>query len=132
MTLAHIQPQHDAIHERCLNWAKWVRVTHHPLGIQPMFKHYRAPGRWDVETVEPVTVDTLQALQVERAVATLPDKQRTVLRWAYVWPALHVNAVARELGCSGDGLVALRDSALDRLSHCIGGYPLTVSRRVGW
>jgi len=55
----------------------------------------------------PVAVDTLAAMAVERAVAQLPHKQRTVLRWAYVWPALHVNAEARELGCSGDGLVAL-------------------------
>ena len=120
MTLAHIQPQHDAIHARCIEWAKWVRVHHRPFGIQPMFKGYMSKSRqWEEAPPVPVAVNTLQALEVERAVATLPDQQRTVLRWAYVWPALHINAVARELGTSGDGLVAIRDAALDGVGRAI-------------
>lgn len=113
--LARIQPNHAYADQRCQEWAKWVRVTHRPFGVQPMFRHYRAPGRWDVETVVPTTINTLQAQEIERVVATLPDRLRTVLRWAYVWPALHVNAVCRELGCSRDGLAALRDEGLCRV-----------------
>ncbi len=124
--LARIQPHHEAIDQRCVEWGKWVKVHQRPFGPQPMFRHYRAPGRWDVETVVPVALNTLQALEIERAVATLPERHRTVLRWAYVWPALHVNAVARELGTDRDGLGAIRDSALGELQHLVG---LTASDR---
>ena len=117
--LARIQPQHEAVHERCQEWAKWVRVNHRPFGIQPMFRHYRAPGRWDVETVVPVAVNTIAALEVEQAVAQLPDRMRTVLRWAYVWPALHINAVCREMGVDRDGLGRIRDEALGHLASSI-------------
>lgn len=113
--LARIPTSLETAHTRCEEWAKWVRVTHRPFGIQPMFRHYRAPGRWDVETVVPAAVNTLQALEIERLVATLPERLRTVLRWAYVWPGLHANAVCRELGCNRDGLAALRDEALSRV-----------------
>ena len=117
--LARIQEHHDAIHERCVEWAKWVRVAQRPFGVQPMFKHYRAPGRWDVETVVPAHINTIAALEVERAVALLHHRQRTVLRWCYVWPGLHVNAVARELGTDRAGLAAIRDEALGVLDMAL-------------
>jgi hypothetical protein len=117
--LARIQHHHEAIHERCVEWGKWVKVNTRLFSPQPMFRHYRAPGRWDVETVAPTAINTLQALEVERAVATLPEKHKTVLRWAYVWPALHINAVCREMGVDRDGLGAIRDEALGRLAGSI-------------
>mgnify|MGYP000258741070 FL=1 len=92
MTIDHIPPQFKEVNARCEEWGKWAKVSCRPFGIQPMFRHYRAPGRWDVETVVPTSVNPLQALEVERAVATLPEQQRAVLRWYYVWPALHINA----------------------------------------
>jgi len=119
MTIDHIQPHHDPIDKRCREWAAWVKVHNRPFGQQPMFRHYRAPGRWDVETVVPKHINTLAALEVERAVATLPEREKTVLRWFYVWPGLHINAVARELGTDRDGLVWIRDSALSQLTSAI-------------
>lgn len=117
--LARICTHHKEVDQRCTEWAKWVRVTNRPFGVQPMFQHYRAPGRWEVETVVPNHINTLAALEVERAVAALPDKQRTVLRWCYVWPGLHINAVTRELCTDLEGLAAIRDAALSRLGYAL-------------
>lgn len=115
--LARIADHHKEIDQRCCEWAKWVKVAQRPFGAQPMFRHYRTPRQWDIDPHIPQTLNTLAALEVERAVALLPAKQRTVLRWAYVWPALHINAVARELGTDRDGLGKLRDLALCELQR---------------
>jgi len=111
--------RHEYINERCIEWAKYVRVTTRPFSQQPIFRNYRAPGRWDVDTVVPNTINTLDAMEIERAVSTLPDQSRTVLRWHYVWPALHPGAVARELRMSIDDLAIARNNALDYLIKAI-------------
>ena len=114
--LARIPSHLETAHARCEEWAKWVRVTHRPFGIQPMFRGYMSKARqWEVAPPIPSPVNTLQAQEIERLVATLPERLRTVLRWAYVWPGLHQNAVCRELGTDRSGLAALRDEGLSRV-----------------
>jgi len=113
LTLAHIQNELFYAHQRCEEWAKWVRVKHRPFGIQPMFRGYMSKSRqWETDPHIPITINTIAAQEVERTVATLPEKNRTVLRWAYVWPALHINAVCRELKVSREALVLIRDDGL--------------------
>lgn len=115
--LARIPAHCAEIHTRCEEWSRWVKVAQRPLGMNPMWRNYRTPRQWDIDPHIPVTINTLAALEVERAVALLPPKHRTVLRWAYVWPGLHPNAVARELGCTRDALVGIRDLALSQLQR---------------
>jgi hypothetical protein len=87
--------------------------------MNPMWRNYRTPRQWDIDPHIPMAINTLAALEVERAVALLPAQQRTVLRWCYVWPGLHINAVVRELQTTREGLAAIRDSALARLGATI-------------
>ena len=123
---ARIQSKHHEINERCEEWGKWVKVKYRPFGSQPMWRNYMSTARhWDIDPVIPVAINEIAALEIEKAVAALPEQCRTVLRWHYVWPPLHPNAVARELKMSSDDLVVARDNALDRLvislgiNHCV-------------
>ena len=102
--LSHIAQRHDAIDQRLTEWAKWVRVHHKMLGPNPMWKNYKTPRQWDVDPHIPLAINTLDALEVERAVSKLPKIEKTLLRWFYVWPGLHINAVVRETGVSASGL----------------------------
>ena len=114
--LARIQPQHEAVHERCQEWAKWVRLKSKMFSENKMWDNYMSKSRqWEAAPPIPICINQIAALEVERAVAKLAHNQRTVLRWCYVWPALHVNAVARELQTDRDGLGRIRDEALSRL-----------------
>ena len=117
--LARIPDHCKEIDQRCSEWGKWVKVAQRPLGMNPMWRNYRTPRQWDIDPHIPITINTLAALEVERAVALLPAQQRTVLRWCYVWPGLHPNAVARELQTSRECLAAIRDLALARLGATI-------------
>lgn len=120
MTLDRLQPRHDDIDKRCIEWAKWVRVHHRPFGVQPMFKNYMSKARqWEVAPEVPVALNLLAAQEIEQLVSKLEDKERRVIRWVYVWPALHINAVAREFGVTHKGLVLIRDRALDRLVRAL-------------
>lgn len=38
----HIHPHHEAIHERLVNWERWVRVRPHGWFTHPMFRNFRA------------------------------------------------------------------------------------------
>lgn len=117
---ARIHPQHEEVDKRCVEWAKWVRVTQRPFGVQPMWRNYVSNARlWETNPVIPTSINILLAQEVEAKVALLPEVYRTVLRWAYVWPGLHPNAVARELKTTVADLVAIRNNALDNLHRAI-------------
>ena len=36
-----VRPEHLAIHQRLLNWAKWCSSGIRNVSVHPMFKHYR-------------------------------------------------------------------------------------------
>lgn len=109
--LHHVPARHDEIHRRLEEWARWVRVR--PIGWfqQPMFRMYQSKARqWDPEPHIPVAINGMDALEVERAVSMLPEKNRTVIRWAYVYGWVPAKKVQRELALTHDGLaVMLRD-----------------------
>ena len=118
--LARIPTSLETAHARCEEWAKWVRVTHRPFGIQPMFRGYMSKARqWEVAPHIPSPVNTLQAQEIERLVATLPERLRTVLRWAYVWSWLPAVHVAKEVGCHKRELAYLRDEALEHIANSL-------------
>ena len=72
-----------------------------------MFRMYRAPKQYETDLHIPIAINTLDAHEVERAVSFLPDKQRTAVRWAYVFSYVPVNAVRQELGVTREGLAEL-------------------------
>ena len=117
---AHIPARHDAVDLRLTEWARWVRVSPQRWATQPMFRGYQSKARhWELSPEIKVAVNTIAAHEIEKVVSMLPDRHRTALRWHYVWPALHINAVQRELGATREALLALvndgRDMVINRL-----------------
>jgi len=102
----HVPEGQASVHERLEEWARWVRVR--PIGwqVHPMFKQYRSHA-WQWHTPEISTpVNLLQAVEVEKMVASLPDKHRDSLRWCYVLKG-NPAGMAHRLAVSKDGLLEL-------------------------
>lgn len=84
-----VADEHVAIHARLLEWARWVKVRPHGWHVQPMFRQYRSNAwQWHrPESVVPVNVPA--ALEMEKAVSLLPEKNMEAIRWSYYWSAMH-------------------------------------------
>lgn len=112
----HVATEHEAIHARLENWRRWVAVRHHGLATAPMFRMYQSKARqWHAPVIQ-TPVDTLDALLVEKAVATLPEKHRAAVRWSYVFAGNPV-AMARTMGVSKQGLADLVDAGREMLHN---------------
>lgn len=115
----HVKPEHEAVHERLSNWARWVRVRPHGWQTAPMFRMYQSKSRqWHAPDIQE-PIDTLDAVLLEKAVSALPVKHRDAIRWSYVHCGNPV-AMARELGVSKQGLADLVDSGRTMLQNRIG------------
>jgi DNA-directed RNA polymerase specialized sigma24 family protein len=102
----YVEPQHVAIHDLLSNWARWVRVRPHGWQVAPMFRLYRSKSwQWHAPEIREA-VNMPEALEMERAVSSLPEKHRTAIRWCYVAQG-HPAKVARDLGVSKQGLMDL-------------------------
>lgn len=102
---SHVEPHQSAVHDRLLNWARWV-TPGSPSMVSPMFRQYRSHA-WQWHTPEiRLTCDSLDAMAVEKIVAKLPAKHRDAVRWAYVHRCTPAIAI-REMGVSYDGLAKL-------------------------
>lgn len=101
-----VADHHLGIHARLEAWARWVRVRPHGWQTAPMFRQYRSKAfQWHTpEFRQPV--NTLEAMEMEKAVSALPAKHRDAIRWAYVWQQSPI-AEARRLGVSKQGLLEL-------------------------
>lgn len=102
----HIKPEHEAIHDRLVNWERWVRVRPHGWFTHPMWRNSRTSRQWEVSPYIGVPVNTLDAALMEKAVYALPEKHREAVRWWYVYRRDPV-AMARNLGVSKQGLAEL-------------------------
>lgn len=101
-----VPSSHDAIHGRMCQWAMWVRVRVNGWHTHPMWRNAKTSRQWDVDPHVNATIDTLDALLIERTVSRLPDKHRDAIRWYYVKrgdPA----RMAAQLGVSKQGLADL-------------------------
>ena len=97
----HIPPEQESIHKRLLEWARWVNGSGHPA-CSPTFRNYRSSEVWSApEAREPI--NTLDASDVEKAVATLEQVEREAIRWHYARP-IAPHRVARDLGLTRGGL----------------------------
>ena len=97
-----VEVAHYAIDARLSNWARWVKPGRQNW-VSPMFAQYRSKAwQWERPEVKD-PINTLDAMEIEKAVGALPDKHRTAIRWAYVircTPAI----VFRAIGVNAEGL----------------------------
>ncbi|MEJ7932565.1 hypothetical protein WG922_21525 [Ramlibacter sp. AN1015] len=101
----YVEPQQLAMHDRLLNWARYVRVK--PILWQaPIWRLGKSKGRqWHEPTIAEPT-DTLDGHAIEKAVAALPELHREAIRWHYVWRTTPAHA-RRVLGVTNEGLQRL-------------------------
>lgn len=111
-----VQPEHADIHERLQNWARWVRVRTHGWQTHSMWRKALTSKQWDAVPHIPVPVNTLDAVDVEKAVSALPVKHREAIRWSYI----HCRdplSMARTLAVSKQGLADLVDVGRTMLNN---------------
>lgn len=101
----YVAPEHQAIHEQLVNWARCVSVGR-PTWAHPMWKGAQSNGRqWYAPEIK-TPPNTLAGSEMEKAVRALPEKQREAIRWNYVYnwtPAAEI----RRLGVTYEGLANL-------------------------
>ena len=118
---SRIAARHDAINLRLEQWAQWVSVRPQAWKMLPMWKFYKAPKQWDSDLYIPIEINSLEAHEIERAVAMLPEKNRTAIRWFYVFKFIHAGKMRRELAVTDEGLANLvhdgRSMLIDRLKQ---------------
>ena len=116
--LFHISPRHEAIDARLCEWSRWVRVKPQAWATQPMFRYSKSNARqWEVDPVIHIAINTLDAHEVEKAVAGLPEKHRSALRWAYVFNHIPDARIRAALGVTMDGLTKLIDDSRDMVKN---------------
>ena len=95
-----VRPEHREIDARLAEWAKWCR-NQGGRAVHPMFRFYRSSEQWGHEAA-PV-IDTVCALEVQKAFTALPELNRWALAWAYVFRS-PPKKMAAKLGMSLAGL----------------------------
>lgn len=114
----HVPDHHKAIHERLLNWARWVRPRAHGWHTHPMWKGALTSKQWDVSPHIPIPLKPLEAVEMEKAVSALPEKQRDAIRWSYVHCKDPV-AMAKRLAVSKQGLADLVEAGRTMLQNSL-------------
>ena len=104
-----VRPEHLAIHDRLLNWARWCCGGSRGSDVLPMFRGYK-PERYP-EANPWIPVDSLDGHRLEKLVVTLPEKHRTLLQWWYVRPYIPVHRVRKALGLTERDLHEMLHSA---------------------
>lgn len=114
----YLPDHHQAVDARLQEWARWVRVRSFNWQTHPMWRNTTSNWRqWhQPEISDPV--NTLAAMEVEKAVSKLPSKHRDALRWAYVFKGNPV-AMARNLAVSKDGLMDLINNGRTMLKNSL-------------
>jgi DNA-directed RNA polymerase specialized sigma24 family protein len=110
-----VLPQHQEMHRRLENWARWCNGTGSP-SVSPMFRLYRAPARsrGAEASWSSCPVDGADAQRIGRFMGMIPEKQRKALGWCYVRPVSPKRA-AEELGVTLEHLACLVHEAREQL-----------------
>ena len=118
--LFRIAPRHEAIDERLCEWSRWVRVRPQAWATQPMFRYAKSNSRqWEIDPVIPVTINSIAAHEVEKAVARLPEKHRTAIRWAYVHSHIPDARIRAALGLTRDALAQVIEDGRDMVKNVL-------------
>jgi len=100
-----VRPEHYAIHDRLLNWARWVDPGR-GWGrgrVLPMFKDHRN----GYEQSSPKEMDPLDGQDLEKDMRHLPEKVRKAIKWAYLDWWKPVKRIRGELGVTSERLIEL-------------------------
>lgn len=100
-----IKPEHEAIHARLMNWAKWCRESSGGTAVHPMFRQYR--NAYDEPPIPGVQCDTLEAIATQKVFIQIPEKHRWALNWWYCKPFIPVLRVRQALGVTTPALYEL-------------------------
>lgn len=116
--LFHIAPRHGQIDARLSEWARWVKVHPRLIAMQPMWRYAKSNARqWEVDPPIHIEINTMAAMETEKAVAALPEKNREAIRWCYVWPYIPLYVIRRQLGLTKDALAQVIDDGRDILEN---------------
>jgi len=109
---------HEPVHERLLNWARYVRGGGGGASSSPMFRLYRAPDTWHQATPH-IPIDSLDGSKMERSVRHLPERHMVAIRWSYVYSHWGVSVwkVCRAIGVRPDALNELVHDARSMLKN---------------
>ncbi len=106
-----IRQGHIAIHERLLNWARYVSASGRGgSATAPMFRQFQSTYLWGNHDAS-VPVDTLDGSRMEKAVGMLPEQHCTAVRWHYVYSHRGVSVFR---ACR---MLAVRQDTLAELVH---------------
>jgi len=108
-----VRPEHYEIHDRLLNWARWVDPGRGGSNVQPMFRQYRN----GYEQPSPKTVDSIDGQAVEKLMRHLPEKHRRAIRWAYLDSWMSIHRIRRDLAVTHEGLGELIHNARTMLKN---------------
>lgn len=103
MDFSYVRVEHLAIHDRLINWAKWVKPGRGGGAVHPMFRQYRH----GYEEPAATSLNSIDGHAVEKLVVALPEKHRTAIQWAYVFPFIPVHRVRKHLGLTEAALIDL-------------------------
>lgn len=99
----HVPAEQAAIHDRLVNWAKWAKGSR-PGNVHPMFRQYRN-DYWE-QAPAPSRTDTLDAVNVQKVMKDIPERNRIAVQWCYIIRSSPTKA-CQALGTSRDGLMQL-------------------------
>ena len=100
--LHYIEPHQVAIHERLLNWERYVSVGK-GRSQAPIWRLGKSNTRqWHVPEMRQET-DSLDGMRLEKAISQMPEPYRGVLRWYYVWRT-EPSKARRQFGLTMEGL----------------------------
>ena len=118
--LSHVPDRQIAVNLRLEEWAKWVRPRRVGWFTQPMFRLYQSKARqWDPMPHIHIAINGNDAMDVEKAVAKLPEKHREIVRWAYVYPWVPVKKVCREQSMRLDDVGAMLSESRDMVKNSL-------------
>jgi DNA-directed RNA polymerase specialized sigma24 family protein len=81
----YVPEYQKVIDSRLRNWQRWVSVRPGGWKVHPMFRQAQSNSRqWHQPEIKD-EIDILDAQLVEKYVSELPNKQRTAIRWFYVF-----------------------------------------------
>jgi len=81
-----------------------------------MFRFAKSNSRqWEVDPPIHIEINALAAHEIEKAVSALPDKNRTAIRWVYVFSYIHDARIRAALGLTREALCKAIDDGRDML-----------------
>lgn len=112
---ARIPPTQWDVHERLENWGRWSHGSDgRGRGVAPGFESYRTSDRWVERTygeLTVVTVNSKDAVAIQKTVNELPEKHRQALHWAYIHGGKNAQGQAWKLALSLQGLADMLSDA---------------------